>query len=131
MPTLSSLNVSTSEIEQVETAAESLPAGDLKTTLALIASDIRHGRTVIIEDEEHAVTTTEAARMLGISRPHLYKILDAGALDFVVVGTSQRRVRIGALVKYRDRLRESRAADALLLAHQSRNNGDSLIDAII
>jgi excisionase family DNA binding protein len=46
------------------------------------------GKEVIITPEE--VTPTEAAKILGMSRPQVRKIMDAGRLPYKMVGTHHR-----------------------------------------
>ena len=53
-------------------------------------------RIVPIDDE---LTTEEAARMLGVSRPHLVKLLEKGELPFTKVG-ARRRIRAADVARY-------------------------------
>jgi excisionase family DNA binding protein len=48
------------------------------------------GQDVIITQGPDEVTTTEAALMLGVSRPQVYKLLDKGLVSFRTVGTHRR-----------------------------------------
>jgi excisionase family DNA binding protein len=64
-------------------------------TMALIAS----GRAVEVIAKSVEVSTTQAARTLGVSRPHLVKLLDKGAIEFRMVGT-HRRVDVASLEGY-------------------------------
>ena len=57
------------------------------------------------------LTTTEAAELLNVSRPHLIKQLEAGKLDYRLVG-SHRRVRLIDVLAYRDR-QDDRAREVL------------------
>jgi excisionase family DNA binding protein len=126
MPTLSLVNVTTTELLAVETAQENLPEGELKSALGAMLRTIRTGDPVYVAGPDDIVTTTEAARILGVSRPHLYKILDSGALEFEVVGKRDRRIRVADLVVYRDRLRDARRDAAAAVAA-----GDERFDALV
>ncbi|MCX4745393.1 excisionase family DNA-binding protein [Kitasatospora sp. NBC_01287] len=67
----------------------------LMETMALIAS----GRAVEVIAKNMELSTIQAAKALGVSRPHLVKLLDTGAIDFRMVGT-HRRVDVASLEGY-------------------------------
>ncbi|HEX5414595.1 MAG TPA: helix-turn-helix domain-containing protein [Chloroflexota bacterium] len=62
---------------------------------------------VEIVSEERELTTSEAAELLGISRPHLIHLLEADGIPYRLVGT-HRRIRSKDLLSYK----ESRGAGA-------------------
>ncbi len=67
----------------------------------------------------HDLTTQEAADILGVSRPHLIKMLDAGEIPHYKVGT-HRRLDVGDVITYRrdrDALRRA-ALDGLAAESQ-------------
>ncbi len=70
----------------------------LMETMALIAS----GRAVEVIAKSMELSTIQAAKALGVSRPHLVKLLDRGAIDFRMVGT-HRRVDVESLEGYQRR----------------------------
>jgi excisionase family DNA binding protein len=57
------------------------------------------------------LTTSEAAGILNVSRSHLIKQLEAGALPCQMVG-AHRRIRLVDVLAYRDRL-DAKAREAL------------------
>jgi excisionase family DNA binding protein len=57
------------------------------------------GREIIITPEE--VTPAEAARILGMSRPQVRKIMDSGRLPYRMVGT-HHRIALDDLQKFKD-----------------------------
>lgn len=76
------------------------------------------GRAVTLVPTEEVIGTQAAAELLGVSRPHLVKLLDAGELPSRKVGV-RRRVRASDVLAYRRAQAERRAeiearVDALL-----------------
>jgi excisionase family DNA binding protein len=69
---------------------------------------IRHAAGMLVRGERitlapvtKELSTQEAADLLGVSRPHLIKLLDAGAIPFTKTGRN-RRVRFGDVNRYRN-----------------------------
>lgn len=116
MATLSPIDVSTQELDELESITSSLPNGSLKSALDDIHSDLTRGETLIVLTEHEAITPAVAARILGLSRTHLYKVLDSGVLAFHIVGERDRRILVRDLVVYKTLLREAQRRTARLLA---------------
>ncbi|MFT4286000.1 helix-turn-helix domain-containing protein, partial [Nocardioides sp.] len=66
----------------------SLPRKSAEKVLALLDAERTTGAVVIPIKE--VFTTTEAATMLGLSRPTLMKLIEAGEIAHVKVGTHHR-----------------------------------------
>ncbi|HUO91496.1 MAG TPA: 3,4-dihydroxy-2-butanone-4-phosphate synthase, partial [Rhizomicrobium sp.] len=77
------------------------PAFDL---LLEMLEQMARGRLVAITPLEAELTTQEAADILGVSRPHLVKLLDTGVLPFRMVG-KHRRVRLDDITRFRNGVR--------------------------
>ena len=56
---------------------------------------------------EETVTPAQAARLLGVSRPHVYKLLDTGVVAHHRVG-KHRRIRLDDLKIYRNDIESAR-----------------------
>jgi excisionase family DNA binding protein len=68
------------------------------------------GKSAALIPEHDLLTTQAAANVLGVSRPHLVKMLEAGEIPFEKVGT-HRRIRFGDVMSYaRSRSERRRAA---------------------
>ena len=90
----------------------SLPRKSAEKVLALLDAERTTGAVVIPIKE--VFTTTEAATMLGLSRPTLMKLIEAGEVDHVKVGT-HHRIPAQAILDFQ-RARQARreqAAEAL------------------
>ncbi|WP_430791786.1 helix-turn-helix domain-containing protein [Actinoplanes sp. G11-F43] len=79
---------------------------------------LSRGDGVVVSEVARELTTSEAARVLGVSRPTLTNLLDRGDIPFHKVGT-HRRVALQDLLTYRrHRLTQQRAAYEALMAEQ-------------
>jgi len=89
-----------------------LPRTSAEKVLALLDAELTTGAVVVPIKE--TFTTTEAATMLGLSRPTLMKLIDSGELAHVMVGT-HHRIPAQALADFQRarRTRRERAAKAL------------------
>ena len=89
-----------------------LPRKSAEKVLALLDAERTTGAVVVPVKE--LFTTTEAATMLGLSRPTLMKLIDSGELDHVKVGT-HHRIPARAILDFQRarRVRREKAAEAL------------------
>lgn len=69
--------------------------------LQTILDEVAQGHAVQLVLLHAELRTQEAANLLGVSRPHLVKLLEKGAVPHWKVGT-QRRVRLQDVRAYRD-----------------------------
>ncbi|HYM32067.1 MAG TPA: 3,4-dihydroxy-2-butanone-4-phosphate synthase [Candidatus Cybelea sp.] len=68
--------------------------------LRLALNEMAAGRGVSVLPVQSELTTQQAAELIGISRPHLVKLIEAGALPHRRVGT-HRRVYLSDVVAYK------------------------------
>ena len=99
--------------------AESVVVPDLMVDLLRqVCVVLERGDGVVVSEVARKLTTSEAARVLGVSRPTLIGLLDQGQIKSVKVGT-HRRVALEDLRAYRrQRLDGQRTAYAALMAEQ-------------
>jgi excisionase family DNA binding protein len=89
---------------------QSLPVSLYEFLVKLIA-DLCEGQSVAIVQNDAQLTTVEAARMLGMSRQFLVKVLERGEIPHHMVGT-HRRVYVRDLLAYKTR-RDSKRRQTL------------------
>lgn len=89
-----------------------LPRISAEKVLTLLDAERTTGAVVVPIRE--LFTTTEAAAMLGLSRPTLMKLVEAGEIDHVMVGT-HHRIPAQAILAFQQarRARRDKAAKAL------------------
>ena len=88
----------------------------LYQVLRQVTSLLAQGKGVTLISQDHYLTTQEAATLLNVSRPYLYKLLDSGKISFTKVG-SHRRLKAEDVLSYRQqRDGERRAALTELIA---------------
>jgi excisionase family DNA binding protein len=80
------------------------------------------GRAVVLIPENQQLTTQRAADLLGVSRPHLVKLLEAGGLPYHKAG-GHRRIFLKDLVAYRKRRDVERKAALDRIAKEAFASG--------
>ena len=102
------------EAQQAEAAVRALSTGQLELSqlpdiarqlLSRILDETARGRALSVIPVETALTTTQAAEYLNVSRPYLVRLLREGKLPFHRVGT-HRRLRLSDLRAYKERQEE-------------------------
>jgi excisionase family DNA binding protein len=76
-----------------------LPTSALRLLMDILA-ELANGNAVKIVPVHAELTTQEAADLLNVSRPHLVKLLEDGALPFHKTGR-HRRVRFADLMQFK------------------------------
>ena len=79
--------------------------------LRLVAAAMARGRAVTVAPHDLELTTQEAADLLGVSRPHLIKLLDTEELAYHRMSAdpkSHRRVLLTDVMAYRQQRQQAR-----------------------
>jgi excisionase family DNA binding protein len=71
--------------------------------------EMARGHAVALTGPQRELSTTEAAELLGVSRTHVVKLLDAGLIPHRMVG-SHRRIRLGDVLAHKRRQERRHAA---------------------
>jgi excisionase family DNA binding protein len=99
-----------------------LPASIYKI-LKDIVRNMQLGRGIVLLPDDRAFTTQSAADFLGVSRPHLIKLLESNTIPFFRTG-SHRRIVYKDLLAYA-KLRDAERKQVLDgLAREAFANGD-------
>ncbi len=115
--TISGKNTNSSSLTDFDSWLANQPQGEFRDALSKISTTLHSGQDIIVATEEEELTPTQIARILGVSRAHLYKILDSGALPYRVVGARDRRIAMKDVKKYSERTEELRRKNAWQAAH--------------
>ncbi|GID26156.1 helix-turn-helix domain-containing protein [Paractinoplanes brasiliensis] len=86
--------------------------------LRQISAVLDRGDGVVVSEVARELTTSEAARILGVSRPTLTSLLDRGEIPSHKVGTHRRVALQDALAYRRRRIAQQRATYEALMAEQ-------------
>lgn len=93
------------EIEIEETHAKiKIPLKALKL-LNDVLKAMSEGKPISILPIATEVTTQKAAEILGCSRPHIIKLIEAGEIPFTKVG-KHRRILFEDVLKYKEQMKE-------------------------
>jgi excisionase family DNA binding protein len=87
-----------------------------------VVRNLRHGKSVVLVPSEAQLTTQSAANVLGVSRPHLVKLLEQGRIGFSKAGT-HRRVLLKDLLEYMNKRDRERHEILDHLAKQALEEG--------
>jgi excisionase family DNA binding protein len=81
-----------------------------------------NGLAITVAPHHTVLTTSEAAQLLGISRPTLVRLLEAGEIPFEQPAR-HRRVRLADVLAYQERARRARAAGLDEMVRVSEDDG--------
>jgi excisionase family DNA binding protein len=90
-----------------------------------LLSKLGRGDAVTIVPVQADVTTTQAAELLGVSRPFLIKLLDRGDVPYRMVGT-HRKLKASDVILYRNRrsIKRREALDAMAALDEELGSDD-------
>lgn len=80
----------------------------LHAILKRVVQALSHGQSISILTRDQEVSTQQAAEILGLSRPTVVKLIEAGELSAHVPGAVRRKLRLADVLAYREELRVRR-----------------------
>lgn len=125
MHTIQTSNVPVGQLEALAQFAQSTAGAELQDVLLAVSRCIREGADLAVLDTASTLTPTEAAERLGMSRTHLYKLLDRGEIVSHRVGRD-RRIRVTDLVAFEEQRQHDRRELAERFAKQQRTRAGAI-----
>jgi excisionase family DNA binding protein len=90
--------------------------------LRSVVEALAHGLAITVAPHHTVLSTSEAAAVLGISRPTLVRLLESGQIPFDQPGR-HRRVRLADVLAYHERAQRRRAAGLDQMVADSEDAG--------
>ena len=119
---LSNIKEAETEIEIEETRDKIIIPSRALMLLSEILKAMSEGKPISIVPVATEVTTQKAAEIVGCSRPHLVKLLEEGAIDFVKVG-KHRRILFDDVVKYKHKMKAEQKKHIIDMMNQDEELG--------
>ncbi|MFJ3113724.1 excisionase family DNA-binding protein [Micrococcus luteus] len=120
MRTLEASSVPQRELDELSTLAERLPEhSHLRECLVNLRDSVVAGQDFSFVANEQQLTPSAAAKIIGVSRGHVYKLMDSNALPFVRVGNDRRTTfgDVQAFIAGQQEERQKMAARAAYPSH--------------
>jgi excisionase family DNA binding protein len=80
----------------------------IHTILKQVVAALSKGQSISILTRDREITTQQAAELLGLSRPTVVRLIDAGELPAHIPGAERRKLRLADVLAYREELRRRR-----------------------
>jgi len=119
---LSRIKETETEIEIEETQDKIIIPSRALMLLGDILKAMSEGKPISIVPVATEVTTQKAAEILGCSRPHLVKLLEEGAIEFVKVG-KHRRILFEDVMQYKQKMKEEQKKHIIDMMNQDEELG--------
>lgn len=119
MHALETDNIPVDQLDALDDFARSDIGPELRELLLDLTRHVREGDEVIAVDTDTTLTPSQAAERLGMSRSHLYKLLDRGEIRSHRVGRD-RRIRAHDLLQFAKRHQQDSRELAERFAHQQK-----------
>jgi excisionase family DNA binding protein len=121
MQTLQTDNITSEQLDALDAFARSDADPELRDLLLSLSQCVRAGDEIVTVNGDETITPSQAAERLGMSRTHLYKLLDRGEILSHRVGRD-RRIRVTDLVEFEKLHQRDRRELAERFAHQRQTS---------
>jgi excisionase family DNA binding protein len=129
MQTIQTSSVPVEQLKALAQFVQNAAGPELRDVLLSVSRCISEGADLaVIEAASATLTPAEAAERLGMSRTHLYKLLDRGEIVAHRVGRD-RRIRVADLVAFEEQRQSDRRELAEHFAKQ-RQTRDAAVDEV-
>ena len=118
MHTIETSNIPVDQLDALEQYALTSAGSELRDVLLALSRCAREGAELAVIDGAAVVTPNQAAERLGMSRTHLYKLLDRGEIVSHRVGRD-RRIDVRDLLDFEAQRQRDRRELAERFASQS------------
>jgi len=117
--TIETANIPAVQLDALEEFAQTSAGPELRDVLLALSRAARDGAQLAVVDVNALLTPNQAAERLGMSRTHLYKLLDRGEIVFHRVGRD-RRIRVSDLIAFEAQRQRDRRELAERFVNQER-----------
>ncbi|MEV0131154.1 excisionase family DNA-binding protein [Dactylosporangium sp. NPDC050688] len=124
MRAIDTSHVPAEQFDQLERAAAEI-SPEMLDVIRALSESVREGAEIAAFEPTATLTPNEAADRLGMSRTHLYKLLDRGEIAFDRVGRD-RRIPFSEVVNFEQRRQRDRRELAERFARQQQNRSAAI-----
>jgi excisionase family DNA binding protein len=120
MEILETANIPVEQLDALEQYAQTSLGPELRDVLLSLSRCVRDGAELAVIEGSAVLTPSQAAERLGMSRTHLYKLLDRGEIMSYRVGRD-RRIDLKDLAAFESQRRRDRRelAERFATQHQT------------
>lgn len=119
MEILETTNIPVEQLEALEQYAQTSLGPELRDVLLSLSRCVRDGAELTVTPRSTVLTPSQAAERLGMSRTHLYKLLDRGEIMSYRVGRD-RRIELKDLAAFESQRQRDRRELAERFATQQQ-----------
>lgn len=95
---------------------------ELFDVLKSVTTALANGLAITVAPQHTVLTTSEAAHLLGVSRPTVVRMLESGEIPYEQPG-KHRRVRLADVLAHQERRNRARAAGLDTMVRESEEDG--------
>lgn len=125
MQTIETSNIPVEQLDALEQYALTSAGPELRDVLLSLSRCVRAGAQFAVLDGSAVLTPNQAADRLGMSRTHLYKLLDRGEIVSHRVGRD-RRIRVRDLLDFEAQRQRDRRELAERFANQRKTRAGAI-----